>query len=126
MSGGIEAVADRFFAAVSTGDVETLEAIYRDDVAVWHNYDDVSQSKAESIRLLGWLTRKVGPLNYVEVRRLVLADGFIQQHVVEVAAAAGDPIRMPAMLRVYCDAEQVSRIEEYVDPTPINSLIPAT
>ncbi|MEV0012092.1 nuclear transport factor 2 family protein [Streptomyces sp. NPDC047973] len=120
MTTGIEAIADRFFDAVSRGDVATLADLYSAEVAVWHNYDDAEQTREESLRLLGRLHRKVGPMRYEQVRRTVLDDGFVQQHVVELAGMAAG-LRMPAMLRVHCDGRHIHRIEEYVDPGPLNA-----
>jgi ketosteroid isomerase-like protein len=125
MSAGVSALADRFFAAVSHGDLAELEALYSPDVTVWHNYDDVDQTRAESLRLLSWLAAKAGPLHYAEVRRTVLDDGFVQQHVVELGGRC-EGIRMPAMLRVFCDDRHIRRIEEYVDPSPLNVRLAAT
>ncbi|QKT13853.1 DUF4440 domain-containing protein [Rhodococcus sp. W8901] len=112
-------VADKFFAAVTAADVATLETLYSPDVVVWHNYDDIEQTRDESIRTLSWLARKAGPLEYVQIRRLLLDDGFVQQHVVELNGVA-QGLRMPAMLRVYCDDKHIHRIDEYVDPGPLN------
>ncbi len=120
MTAGVAALADRFFAAVARGDRAELEALYSSDVAVWHNYDEVEQTREESLRLLAWLSRRAGPLRYVEVRRLLLDDGFVQQHVVELGGECAG-LRMPAMLRVHCDEHRIHRIEEYVDPGPLNA-----
>jgi hypothetical protein len=125
MSEGVSALADRFFAAVSRGDLAELEALYSPDVTVWHNYDDVDQTREESLRLLSWLAAKAGPLRYVDVRRTVLDDGFVQQHVVELGGRC-EGIRMPAMLRVFCDDRHIRRIEEYVDPGPLNARLAAS
>lgn len=122
---GISELADRFLDAVSHGDIATLEDLYSADVAVWHNYDDVEQTREQSLRLLGWLARKAGPLRYVEIRRILLPDGFVQQHVVELSGRC-DGLRMPAMLRVFCDDRHIHRIEEYVDPGPLNARLAAT
>ncbi|MFD8738346.1 nuclear transport factor 2 family protein [Streptomyces sp. NPDC059618] len=120
MSAGVSALADRFFTAVSRGDLAELDELYGPDAAVWHNYDDVEQTRADSLRLLSWLAAKAGPLRYTEVRRTVLDDGFVQQHVVELGGRC-EGIRMPAMLRVFCDDRHIHRIEEYVDPGPLNA-----
>ncbi|WP_328445714.1 nuclear transport factor 2 family protein [Streptomyces sp. NBC_00386] len=125
MSAGVSALADRFFAAVSRGDLAELDALYSPDVAVWHNYDDVEQTREESLRLLSWLAAKAGPLRYANVRRTVLDDGFVQQHVVELGGRC-EGIRMPAMLRVFCDDRHIRRIEEYVDPGPLNARLAAS
>jgi len=115
----VEALVDGFFAAVTAGDREALERIYSPDAAIWHNYDDVEQSREESLRLLAYLHRKVGPLRYEGVRRVVLEDGVIQQHVV-VLGGVGAGLRMPTMIRIFCAGDHVTRIEEYVDPGPLN------
>jgi ketosteroid isomerase-like protein len=120
VNSGISALADRFFAAISDGDAAALAELYSQDAVVWHNYRDAAQTRAQSLRLLGWLQRTAGPLRYVEVRRVVLADGFVQQHVVEFGGAAAG-LRMPTMLRAFCDGRHIFRIEEYVDPAPLNA-----
>lgn len=120
----VEALAERFFGAVTAGDVATLGDLFSDDATVWHNYDDVEQTREECLRTLAWLHRKAGPLTYVEVRRTALDEGFVQQHVVELGGPCAG-LRMPAMLRVFCDGTQVHRIEEYVDPGPLNERLAA-
>lgn len=117
-------VADRFFSAIERGDVDAVAEVYADDVAVWHNYDQVWQDKQGSLRTLRWLTRRFGPLRYIEVRRTELPDGFWQQHVTEIRHR-GRAIRIPAALRVYCGSGRIVRIEEYVDPAPFADLAKA-
>ena len=120
----IAAIADKFFEAVNNGDLAVLDELYSQDVSVWHNYDELNQNREESMRTLSWLNKKAGPLRYVDIRRVLLEDGFIQQHVVELGGIA-EGLRMPAMLRVYCDERQIHRIEEYVDPGPLNARLAA-
>ncbi len=122
---GIVQTADRFFDAVSRGDTAVLASLYSPDAVIWHNYDDIEQTREQSMRLLSWLDRKAGPLRYVDVRRILLDDGFVQQHVVELGGGCAG-LRMPAMLRVFCDDRHIHRIEEYVDPGPLNERLAAT
>ena len=117
-------VADRFFAAIERGDVDAVADLYSDDVTVWHNYDGLDQTKAESLRTLGWIASHFGPLRYVDVRRIELADGFWQQHVTELTHR-GAVTRIPAALRAYCRFGRIVRIEEYVDPAPFALLATA-
>lgn len=121
----IDRLVDEFFSAVSAGDLVTLERLYSPEVEVWHNYDDVAQTRSESLRLLAYLHRAAGPLRYRDVRRQTLPDGVVQQHVVELDGVAAG-LRMPAMLRIYCDRGQITRIEEYVDPGPLNQRLSTT
>jgi ketosteroid isomerase-like protein len=117
-------LADRLFDAISGSDLAAVEALFSPDVVIWHNYDDAGQSREQNLRLLRALTRRAGPFRYTRVRRALLADGFVQQHVVEFGGECAG-IRVPAMLRVFCDGRQIHRIEEYVDPSPLNERLGA-
>lgn len=114
-------LATRFFAAVEAGDIDLVRDLYDDDVTVWHNYDEIDQTKAQSLRSLRWFTTTFR-LRYVEVRRELLSDGFWQQHVT-VASHGDDTIRVPASLRVFCRGGKIARIEEYLDPAPVNAAL---
>jgi uncharacterized protein len=109
------ALADRFVTALETGDVATLEAIYAPDVTVWHNFDQLEQDREQSLATLAWVGRKLPGRRYEEIRRVVTPDGYIQQHVLRGTAPDGTKLEVPAVLRVYCDGEHITRIEEYLD-----------
>jgi ketosteroid isomerase-like protein len=112
----IDALADRIFAAIEAGDVDTVRAIYADDVTVWHNFDLVDQTKDQNLRTLGWMHAHAHGLRYTDVRRIVLDHGFVQQHVLRATAANGTEMAIPAMLHVHCADGAITRIEEYLDP----------
>lgn len=116
------ALADRFFAAITACDARALERLYAPDVEVWHNYDDAVQDRDESLATLAWLSRRVGPLRYRDIRRVEIDGGFVQQHVV---VCEGLDLDMPAMLRVWCADDVITRIDEYVDPGPLNARLRA-
>ena len=101
-------VADRFFAAIERGDVDAVADLYSDDVTVWHNYDGLDQTKAESLRTRGWIASHFGQLRYVDE---------LTHH--------GRVTRIPASLRAYCRSGRIVRIEEYVDPAPFALLATA-
>jgi ketosteroid isomerase-like protein len=106
--------AEEFFDAVSSGDIEAVSACYRDDVTVWHNYDDVDQTKADNLATLGSIPDRYDSFDYADARMTELADGFLRQHVI-VASRDGRTARVPAILRVYVEGRQIHRIEEYFD-----------
>jgi ketosteroid isomerase-like protein len=112
----IEDLAERFFAAIEAGDSATVAAIYADDATVWHNYDQVEENKARNLKVLAWVSRQLRGASYTQVRRVVLDDGFIQQHVLIGTAADGTQLAIPAMMRVFCRDGSITRIEEYLDP----------
>jgi ketosteroid isomerase-like protein len=111
----IEQVADALFAAIERGDVDAVRELYAPDAVVWHNFDQVEQPVEDNLRTLAYLHRKVAGMRYTEVRRVVIDDGFVQQHVLR-GDAPGGPLEMPAMMRVWVADGRVTRVEEYLDP----------
>ena len=118
----IEALADRFFAAISGGDVDGVRACYDPAVAVWHNYEAGEQGLEANLAVLGWLGRHISDLRYDEIRRIVIEDGFVQQHVLRGTTDWGLALEVPAMLRVYVAEGRIRRIEEYLDTAQVAEL----
>ena len=112
----IDALAETIFAAIEAGDVEAVRGIYADDVTVWHNFDQVDQTRDENLRTLGWMHAHASGLRYTDIRRIVLDHGFVQQHVLRATAPNGTEMAIPAMLHVHCAGGRIVRIEEYLDP----------
>lgn len=108
-------VADRLFAAIQGGDVEGVRAVYAPDVQVWHNFDMVSQTAEENLRVLAWMVRKVKDLRYEDVRRWEIAGGFAQQHVLRGIAPNGKTIEVPAAMFCTVVDGRITRLEEYLD-----------
>lgn len=108
-------VAERFFAAIQAGDLEGVRASYHPDARIWHNFDQVSQTREENLRVLAWMVRKVKDRRYEEVRRVETATGFAQQHVIRGVAPNGELLECPAA--VFCTVENglITRLEEYLD-----------
>lgn len=115
-------LADRFFAAIDSYDVDTLREIYTPDVAVWHNHDRKEQLLELNLQVLGWLHRKVKNKRYEEVRRHVTPTGFVEQHVLRGTAPNGAELDVPACLVVTVTDGRISRIEEYVDSAHVAAL----
>jgi ketosteroid isomerase-like protein len=108
------AFADRFFDAVSRQDVEALDKLYRDDVKVWHNWDNVEQTKSENLQTLGSIPQRYDSFGYSEARTVEVEGGFLRQHVIN-ASRDGKTALVPAILRVYVEDGRIHRIEEYFD-----------
>jgi ketosteroid isomerase-like protein len=109
------ALADRFVTALETDDVDALREMYAPEVTVWHNFDQLEQDRDQSLATLAWVSRKLPGRRYEEIRRVVTPDGYIQQHVLRGTAPDGTKLEVPAVLRVYCDGEHITRVEEYLD-----------
>jgi ketosteroid isomerase-like protein len=111
----IDALATRFFDAIEAGDLAAFESCYSDDAVIWHNYDRRRHKKALNVAVLGWLVAQVSDLHYEDVRRTILPDGFVQQHVLRGTAPNDAPLDVPAMMRVWCADGCITRIDEYLD-----------
>ncbi len=114
----IETLAIKFFAAIQAGDIETVAATYSDDAVIWHNYDQIEQHKADNLRTLQYVIATVQGRSYDDVRRTVLDDGFVQQHVLR-GTAPGGPLEVPAMLRVWVADGRITRLDEYLDTAQV-------
>ena len=117
----IDALATRFFAAIESGDIDTVRATYADDAVIWHNFDQVEQGKDDNLRTLAYVVRTVSGRRYDEVRRVVLDDGFVQQHILR-GTAPGGSLEVPAMLRVWVADGRITRLDEYLDTAQVSPL----
>lgn len=118
----IDQLADRLFAAIMAGDVDTVRGIYADDVEVWHNFDMAIQTREQNLRVLGWMSKTARDLRYTEIDRVIVADGFVQQHVLKAIAPDGTELTIPAMLRIRCADGKITRLDEYLDPAQAAAL----
>jgi ketosteroid isomerase-like protein len=118
----IDQLASRFFQALERGDVAAVSECYAPDAMIWHNYDQVEQTRDANLRVLRWVVDNVAGLRYEEVRRVVLDDGFVQQHVLRGTAPNGTPLEVPAMMRVMVADGRITRLEEYLDTAQVAAL----
>lgn len=114
----IDGLATRFFAAIEAGDIDTVAAIYADDAVIWHNYDQVEQAAVDNLRTLAFVVRTVAGRSYDDISRVVLDDGFVQQHVLR-GTAPGGPLEVPAMMRVWVADGRITRLDEYLDTAQV-------
>ncbi len=119
----IDEVADRFFAAIESGDTDALLALYAPDAVIWHNEDRTEQTVEQNLRVLRWLTRTVADLEYRDVRRIVHDDGFVQQHLLTGTLPDGEALAIPAGLFVDVADGHIVRIDEYVDSAHLEPLL---
>jgi ketosteroid isomerase-like protein len=111
----INTLADRFFGAVSGGDLETVRACYAPHARIWHNFDNTEQTRDENVQLLSWVTSNWKNFRFENVRRRLTDDGFIQQHVMRGEGPDGTPFESPSILILTVNDSQITRIEEYFD-----------
>ena len=113
-------LADRFIAALEAGDEATVRDCYAADAVIWHNFDGIEQSVDDNVASLHWLRSVLSDCRYDIVRRELLPDGFLQQHVLRGTAKSGKEVAMPACVVVRVDEGRITRLDEYLDPTPAN------
>ncbi len=70
---------------------------------------------ADNLKVLQGLHRAVSGLRYDIVRRAVLPDGVLQQHVLRGALRDGTEVELHAAMYLQVRDGHVTRIEEYLD-----------
>jgi ketosteroid isomerase-like protein len=111
----IDALADRFMSAIQSGDTETVRTCYDPDAKIWHNNDGLEQSVEQNLKVLAWMARKLPERHYNVLRRETLADGFLQQHILEATLPDGTSWAMPACVVVRMAGGKITRLDEYLD-----------
>ena len=61
-------VADRLFAAIEAGDLDTVRALYAPDAVIWHNNDGTEQTVEQNLRVLRWMVDHLADRRYEEIR----------------------------------------------------------
>lgn len=116
-------VAQHFFTAIETGDVEAVSRLYAPDVVVWHNTDGVEQTAGQNLATLTWMVRHLSDRRYEVIRRVATEDGFVQQHVLRAQAPGGE-LALPACIVARVQEGRISRIDEYLDSAHLAVLTP--
>jgi len=107
--------AEKFVNAIEKGDVATVRASYWPDAKIWHNTDNVEQTIDQNVAILEWFIRTLPDRHYRIVRREALADGFLQQHVLEATLPNGEKWSMDACCVIRMKDGKITRLDEYID-----------
>lgn len=119
----ITSIADRLFAAIEAGDIETVAAMWSDDITVWHMGAARPRDKARALKVIDWFISVTADRTYDVLSRDVFANGFVQQHVLHGTARDGTPydMRVGIIFKVGPDG-LITAIDEYFDPAALESL----
>ncbi|ROO87057.1 ketosteroid isomerase-like protein [Actinocorallia herbida] len=109
------ATAAAFFAAIESGDIDAVRALYAPDAVIWHNDDLVEQTVEENLMVLGGLQRIARHLRYEILRQADTGDGVLQQHILHVGLPDGRDFGLNVAIYVQVKDGRVTRIEEYLD-----------
>lgn len=116
-------IARRLMEAIQAGDVATVAGLYADDMVGWRNFDRRELGKAQMVKVIEYLAKRVRDLRYEGIRVETTASGYVQQHVLHATAPDGTRIESPACLVVeVCDG-RIRRLEEYLDSAAIAALL---
>ncbi|MFU8816588.1 MAG: nuclear transport factor 2 family protein [Pseudomonadales bacterium] len=127
MSEAILQVAGALFAQIEAGNPDGVAALYADDVAVWHNFSNVAQSKSENLRTLGGLINSTAGIRYEVIERLALdGERVMQRHNLHCTTRTGEEFLIPACMFMIVRDGKIVRIDEYLDTGQANALRAAT
>lgn len=110
-------LAERFVAAIETGDFETMRACYAPHAVIWHNTDGLEnpgQDRDANVKVLAWMRRRLTAYRYDIIRREATRDGFFQQHVLRGTTTAGEPFALAAAIICKVENGQITRLDEYI------------
>ena len=96
----IEAFAEHFVDAVQRGDADAMRACYAPGGVIWHNTDGIEQSIDDNVKVLEWFIRTLPDRTYTVLRREVIPDGFVQQHILSATLPTGELWKMDACVVV--------------------------
>lgn len=117
---GVTKIADALDEATRNRDPVALRALYADDAIVWHAATNREQSVEENVAMLTALYSEMAELQYIDVRRSFIEDGFVQQH--RLVAKYKDGTTMPdvhACAIVRIGNGKIVRIDEYFDMSAV-------
>jgi len=117
------ALADRFFMAIESCDLDALRQLYAANAVVWHNYDPLEaradgrggEVVAQNIALLGAVPGLIAGLRYEVWHRERTHSGFVQQHLVTGRTLEGEPVRFPVCIVCRVESGRISALYEYLD-----------
>ncbi|MGD1109359.1 MAG: nuclear transport factor 2 family protein [Mycobacterium sp.] len=121
-------VADRLFSAIEKSDVEAVDRLWSDGIAVWRPGARRDDDKARALRVIDWFVTVTTERHYEILDRQLFdsgtVSGFVQQHVLHATGHAGQLIALRVCIVIRVDTNgQIDRIDEYFDPAGIAPLM---
>jgi ketosteroid isomerase-like protein len=121
-------VADRLFSAIEKSDVDAVDQLWSDGIAVWRPGARRDDDKARALRVIDWFVTVTTERHYEILDRQLFdsptISGFVQQHVLHATGHAGQLIALRVCIVIRVDANgQIDRIDEYFDPAGIAPLM---
>ena len=119
----LDAVADRFWAALDQGYMDEVMACCLPSITTWHNFDQKFQNFAETQASLSDFVAKSKLRNTRDIQREYFPDGFVQEHILEVQFKSdAPPIAWHVCVLMRFKDGKISTLREYIAPQ--NSFTP--
>ncbi len=115
-------VAQQLFENIESKRVDGVSALYANDILVWHNFSNTTQTKAENLKVLEGLTKNVEQIRYDVTERVLLGERVMQRHLLRCRISTGEEFVIPACIFVTAEGGKITRIDEYLDTTQSNAL----
>jgi ketosteroid isomerase-like protein len=116
------AFAKAFFDAIEAGDIETVRASYAPGVAIWHNTDELENTRDENLAVLAGLVNRTKSRHYEKRRVNVFPGGFVQQHELRIIRPDGVELTLPACIICKVEGGVIIRLDEYFDSARVEQL----
>jgi ketosteroid isomerase-like protein len=117
------ALAERFFRAIESGDLDGIRACYAPDAVIWHNNDRVDETREQNAATLTAFIGSSRSRRYVVSRRETFAGGFFQQHVLVAESRSGETVELPACVVCTVNHGVITRLDEYFDSLQVAALV---
>jgi ketosteroid isomerase-like protein len=115
-------VADKFFRAIETSDLDALQQIYHDELEVWHNFTGIKQSKADNIASLAMMS-VLRSIKYEVQERITSGNRVAQRHRLCIETMAGMSFDLPVAIFITVRDGKIARIDEYFDSAQLKPLL---
>jgi ketosteroid isomerase-like protein len=121
-------VAYRLFSAIEKSDVDAVDQLWSDGIAVWRSGARRDDDKARALRIIDWFVTVTAERHYEILDRQLFdsgtISGFVQQHLLHATGHAGQLIALRVCIVIRVDTNgQIDRIDEYFDPAGIAPLM---
>jgi ketosteroid isomerase-like protein len=116
--------ADHLFSSIEKGDVQAVDQLWSDGIAVWRPGARRDDDKVRALRVIDWFVSATTQRRYEILDRELFTGGFVQQHVLHATGHAGQSISLRVCIVIRVEAGgQINRIDEYFDPAGIAPLL---
>ena len=111
-----------FFDAIEAGDIDTVRNSYAADVAIWHNTDELENTREENLVVLSGLVKRTKSRRYENRRVQVFPGGFVQQHELRIVRPDDVELTLPACIVCKVENGRIVRLDEYFDSARVEQL----